>query len=149
MKNSILVQKFIEQIWNNRAFEMLDSFLHPSFKDYSLLPLLPPDREGTKTWIITTGQSFEHKTTIEDQVTEENQCMVRIRMNLKHIGTWRGIESTGIELQTIGYRHFKIKDERIIEHWALLDGQAIENQLRDASHSCTLVTPRHVELPQQ
>lgn len=138
MENSILVQKFIEQIWNYQEFETLDSFLHPAFKDHSLLPMLSPDKEGTIKWIINTGISFEHHTTIEDQVTDVNQSMVRIKMKLKHIGPWRGIEPTGIEFYTIGYRHFKIKDERIIEHWALIDGQAIENQLKEAAEGCKI-----------
>ena len=138
MKNSVLVQKFIEQIWNKRSFEMLDDFLHPEFKDHSLLPVLSPDKEGLKKWIIATGISFEHETIIEEQVTEGDQIMLRIKMKLKHIGVWRGIEPTGIELYTTGYRHFKIKDDRIIEHWALVDGETIQNQLKEASHGCKI-----------
>lgn len=138
MDNSILVQKFIDQIWNNKALHELDNFLHPHFKDHSLPPMLPTDGEGTKKWIINTGLSFEHQTIIEDQVTEGDQCIVKIRMNLKHTGIWRGIEPTGVELHTTGYRHFKIKDERIIEHWALIDAQNIENQLKAATNGCKI-----------
>jgi predicted SnoaL-like aldol condensation-catalyzing enzyme len=138
MKNSVLAQQFIEQIWNKRSFEMLDDFLHPAFKDHSLLPVLSPDKEGLKKWITATGIAFEHETVIEDHVAEDDQIMLRIKMKLKHIGVWRGIEPTGIELYTNGYRHFKIKDERIIEHWALIDGETIENQLKEASHGCTI-----------
>jgi predicted ester cyclase len=64
---------------------------------------------------------------------------MKIKMRLKHIGPWRDIAPTGIELHVIGYRHFKIKDGRIIEHWALIDGQAIENQLKKAAHGCNIV----------
>jgi predicted ester cyclase len=138
MKNSILAQQFIEQIWNKRSFEKLDNFLHPAFKDHSLLPILSPDKEGLKKWINATGISFEHETVIEDHVTEGDQIMLRIKMKLKHIGVWRGIEPTGIELYTTGYRHFKIKDERIIEHWALIDGETIVNQLKETSHVCKI-----------
>jgi predicted ester cyclase len=138
MENSILVQNFIDQIWNHQAFEKLDSFLHPAFRDHSLLPVLSPDKEGTMKWIINTGISFEHHTTIEDQVTDANQSMVSIKMKLKHIGPWRGFEPTGVELHATGYRHFKMKDGKIIEHWALIDGQAIENQLKEASQGCKI-----------
>lgn len=138
MENSNLVQTFIEQIWNNQAFEKLEKFLHPDFKDHSLIPTLSPDKEGTKQWIIATGLSFHHHTIIEGQVTQGDQSMVKIRMKLKHIGIWRGIEPTGLEIYTTGYRHFKIKDKKIIDHWALVDGQAIENQLKQASHGCKI-----------
>lgn len=138
MENAILVQDFINQVWNNKAFDKLDSFLHADFKDYSLPPMLPTDKEGTKKWIINTGVSFEHNTAIEAQVTEGDNSIVKIRMNLKHIGVWRDLEPTGIDLHTIGYRYFKFKNGKIIEHWALIDGQAIENQLKDASHGCKI-----------
>jgi len=138
MENSILVQDFIDQIWNKKAFEKLDQFLHTDFKDYSLPPKFRTDKEGTKEWIINTGISFEHHTIIEAQVTEGDNSIIKIRMNLKHIGVWRDIEPTGIDLHTIGYRHFKIKDGKIIKHWALIDGQAIENHIKDASHGCKI-----------
>ena len=139
MDNSILVQKFIDQIWNNKSLEDLEIFLHPLFKDHSLPQMLSPDKEGTKKWIITTGLSFEHQTIIEDQVSEGDQCIVKIRMNLKHTGIWRGIEPTGVELHTTGYRQFKMKEGRIIEHWALIDGQNIENQLKATTKECKIV----------
>jgi len=138
MENSFSVDNFIEQIWNKRSFELLEQFLHPEFKDHSLSPILSPDKEGLKKWINATSRSFEHETVIEDQVKEGDQIMVRIKMKLKHIGVWRGFEPTGIELYTIGYRHFKIKNDRIIEHWALIDGETIAKQLKEASNGCKI-----------
>jgi hypothetical protein len=82
MENSILVQNFITRIWNNREFDRLDNFLHPEFKDYGLPALFPPNKEGTKKWIIDTGLSFEHKTVIEDQVTQGEKSIIKIRMDL-------------------------------------------------------------------
>lgn len=138
MEHSTLVRTFIEQIWNRKAFELLDGFLHPDFKDHSLLPVLSRDKDGLVQWIKATGLSFEHHTSIEGQVTEGDQTMIRVRMKLKHIGLWRDIEPTGVELYTTGFRHFRLQDGRIIEHWALIDGQAIENQLKEASHGCKI-----------
>lgn len=136
MENSTLVKEFINQIWNNRRFEMLPEFLHPDFTDYSLPAALPPTQEGTKKWIINTGLAFEHTTLIEEQVTEGDKSIIKVRLNLKHVGLWRDIEPTGIDLYTIGYRYFKLQDGKIIAHSALIDGQHIENQLTSASHGC-------------
>ncbi len=138
MENSKLVAEFIEQIWNNRNFEKLTQFLHPEFRDYSLPPTMSKDVEGMKKWIIETGVSFQHKTTIEEQVTEGDKSIIKIRMDLKHIGLWRNIESTGIEIKTTGFRFYRIADGKIFEHWALIDGQTIENQLKGASHGCRI-----------
>ena len=69
-------------------------------------------------------------------VSEENKVIVKIMMKLKHIGVWRDIEPTGAEISTIGYRYFKLADNKIIEHWALIDGNAIGNQLKEIKHGC-------------
>lgn len=139
MDNSKIITAFIEQIWNNGDFEKLSEFMHPDFKDHSLPPSLSADTEGMKKWILGTGISFEHKTIIEDQITEGNKSVVKIKMKMRHIGRWRSFEPTGIELTTIGYRYYKLHDGKIIEHWALIDGQAIENQIQGASKKCKIV----------
>lgn len=136
MENSKLVKEFIEQIWNNRNFEIIDRFLHPEFKDHSLPPKFGNDKAGTIKWIIQTGNSFIHKTTIEDQVTEGAKSIIKISMDLKHIGKWREIEGTGTDIRTTGYRSFRFSDGNIIEHWGLIDGQSIENQIKLSKKGC-------------
>jgi hypothetical protein len=136
MDNATLVQQFIGRIWNNNAFDELDAFLHPDFKDHSLPPLFSPDRDGLKNWIVSTGISFEHRTFIEEQVTEGDKCITKIRMDLKHIGVWRDLEPTGKNVHAIGYRYFKLKEGKIIDHWALIDGMALENQIKDTALGC-------------
>jgi len=134
----LFVVEFINQIWNKRNFDVLGDFLHPDFKDHSLPPILSPDAEGMKKWILGTSMSFEHQTIIEDQVTEGDKSILKISMQLMHIGTWRGIEPTGKQLKIDGYRFYKLKDSKIVEHWALIDGQAIESQLRSGLHGCKI-----------
>ena len=145
MENSNIATSFIEQIWNHKHFDELDSKryrayyrAHPEFKDYSLPSSMVANKEGLKKWILATDMAFKHNTVIEDQITEGHKSVVRIIMNLKHIGTWRGIEATGKELSISGFRYFKIKEGKIIEHWALIDGESIENQLKSLPHGCEI-----------
>lgn len=137
-RNKIIVTEFIEAAWNNSQLDKMDEYLSADFKDHSLPPNLPADTHGTKLWIAGTGKSFEHKTHIEEIICEDDKVMLKIRMQLKHIGIWRGIEPTYFEIATIGYRYFKLADDKIVEHWALIDGNAIENQLRETSAGCKI-----------
>ena len=133
-----LVINFIGDIWNNNHFDKMDNYLHADFTDHSLPPGLSADKEGLRRWIADTGMSFEHRSIIEEQVTEANKSMIKLRLFLKHIGVWRTLQPTGIELSVVGYRYFKIREGKILEHWALFDGNAIENQLKDAAHGCKI-----------
>src|ERR1700710_1259299 len=136
--NKNLVVNFIDTIWNQGQFDEINNFIHPAFVDHSLPPAFPSNVEGLKLWITTTGKSFQHKSLIEEQVTEGNKSMIKFRMHLKHIGAWREIEPTGAEISAVGYRFFRIDDGKIIEHWALVDGNSIENQLKASAHGCKI-----------
>src|ERR1700712_101425 len=135
-ENKALVTNFIEGIWNQKQFEKIDNYISTDFIDHSLPPTLPANKEGMKVWIIGTGKSFEHKTIIDDMVCEDNKVMLKIRMQMRHIGVWRDIEATHLEISTVGYRYYKLADGKILEHWALIDGNSIENQLKEASKGC-------------
>lgn len=43
------------------------------------------------------------------------------------MGVWLCIEPTGIKLYTNGFGQYRINDGGIIENWALVDGDTIEN----------------------
>jgi predicted ester cyclase len=129
-----IVKQFIEQVWNARQLDLLKKFIHKDYRDYSLPPTLSPDLTGLTNWIVATGNSFEHRTFIEDQVTEQDESIIRIKMELTHIGLWRDIEPTERLVVTEGYRFFRIFQGKIIEHRAQINGTAIESQLRQLDH---------------
>ena len=136
--NKLIVTKFIEEVWNQNQLEKIDDYIATNFIDHSLPPNLPANKEGMKQWIIATGKSFEHQTMIDAIVCEDHKVMVKINMLLKHIGVWRNIEPTHLEIAAVGYRYYKISGGRIIEHWSLLDGNSIENQLTACQHGCKI-----------
>jgi predicted ester cyclase len=103
-----------------------------------LPPNLPASIEGLKSWIMATGKSFEHKTVIEAIVAEDDKVMVKIKMQMKYIGIWRNIKPTLAEIPTMGYRYYKLSENKTIEHWALIDGNAIEHQLKDVANGCKM-----------
>jgi predicted SnoaL-like aldol condensation-catalyzing enzyme len=141
MKETIhkkLIKNYIENIWNQEKFEDILVYTHPDFIDHSLPKQLPPNTEGLVLWIMGTSKSFRHKTLIEDMVCEDDKVMIKIRMQMTHIGVWRTIAPTQKEISTVGYRHFRLQNGRIMEHWALIDGAAIENQLKEASIGCKI-----------
>ncbi|MEP1489292.1 MAG: ester cyclase [Algibacter sp.] len=127
--NKSIVIDFIEQIWNLNHFEKIDNYISNNFIDHSLPSTLTANKEGMKNWIIGTGKSFEHKTIIDTIVCEKNNVILKIKMKLKHIGIWRGIAPTDLDITIDGYRCYKLENKKIVAHWALIDGNGIQNQL--------------------
>ncbi len=134
--NAALISAFIDNIWNKQHFHLLHQYLHPSFTDHSLPPGMPTNGHGLQQWIEATGRSFDHKTAITELIIEDARAVALIEMHLTHTGQWRGLEASGTDVVTTGYRYFKLQDGRIIEHRALIDGQTIENQIKSVAHGC-------------
>ncbi|WP_142684129.1 ester cyclase [Chitinophaga polysaccharea] len=123
------ITHYINTIWNLGDTSRLEQFLHPDYVDHSLPPGLPPDSTGLKQWIALAHASFQPQTIINEQVAEPGTCMIRITMHMKHAGTWREIPPTGLTVSIPGYRCFRLQDNRIIEHRALIDGNTLEKKL--------------------
>lgn len=136
--NKTIVTNYVAHIWNQQQFQRIGEFLHASFTDHSLPAALPTGKEGVIQWIEGTSRSFDHTTFIDEMVCEGNKVMIKIRMQLTHTGTWREIPATGITIFATGYRYFELQDEKITGHWGLVDGNAIEQQLKASSHGCKI-----------
>ncbi|MBI1222872.1 MAG: hypothetical protein GC180_09740 [Bacteroidetes bacterium] len=136
MNTKQFVADFIQEIWNQQNLDRLDHFVCPDFIDHSLPPAMRNDADGLKVWVRATGKAFEHETHIEDMVCEEDKVVVKLKMNLRHIGEWRGIPASEKELVSPGFRMFRLADGKIAEHWALIDGEVIEKTLREEGHHC-------------
>ena len=128
IKYCTLIPK-IEEVWNKQNLEAVDEFLAENYIDHSL----PPEfkgREGVKEWIKTVSTFFDEQTIIEDQVTEADRSILRLTMRLTHQAEWRGIPATGKQVEIKGYRAYRLEGDKIVEHWALIDGDSLERQLR-------------------
>ncbi len=133
-----LIIGFIETIWNEQQFKKIDDFLSSDFTDFSLPEALPTTKEGTLMWIENTGKSFKHHTTIDVIVAEGDMAIAKILFTATHIGEWRGIPATGIQFSSVGYRTFRVENNKITAHWGHIDATAIHNQLTHAAEGCKI-----------
>ena len=104
-------------------------FLAENYVDHSL----PPEfegREGVKQWVKAVSTYFDEQTIIEDQVAEADKTILRLTMRLTHRAEWRGIPATGKQVEIKGYRAYRLEGDKIVEHWALIDGDSLERRLR-------------------
>lgn len=137
--NKTLISEFIRQVWNERKLELLDRFIHADYRDHSFIPSVPGNKEGLVQWIGAVSASFDHQTVIESLVAENDMVAAHILFRVKQVGRWRNVEPSGKAAEVKGFRHFRMKDGKIMEHWALLDGEALQTALTNTTHGCTVV----------
>ena len=136
--NTEIVSSFISTIWNAKVLDRIHEFISEDYLDHSFLPAVPPTRAGLKTWIENTSLAFDHHTTIESSIAKDYHVALRITFEAKHIGKWRNIEATGRSVSVKGFRFFRLREKKIIEHWALIDGESLQTALTDQYHGCEI-----------
>ncbi len=65
---------------------------------------------------------------IEDEIVEGDKVVARLRMHGRHIGEFLGRPATGKEFATKQIHIWRVKGDKVIEHWSVRDdlGQALE-----------------------
>src|SRR4051812_37481562 len=129
-ETAAVVRGFIEEFWNGPNPEAADRYLAEDFLDHDNRT----DLQGTdamRQWLIQTTRSFDHQTIIEDQVTEGDRSIIRLTFKVVQRGEFRGVLTPGKSAETKGYREFRVRDGKIVEHWGILDGNALVEQLKE------------------
>jgi predicted ester cyclase len=67
--------------------------------------------------------------TLEDFVAEGEKVLVRLRVKGTHTGAFGDMAATGRKIDIGVLDLFQIRDNRLIEHWALLDNLGMLKQL--------------------
>lgn len=69
------------------------------------------------------------KLPIDDFVAEGEKVLVRLTIHATHTGPFGDLRATGRKIEVAVLDLFQIRDNQLIEHWALLDNLGMMKQL--------------------
>jgi steroid delta-isomerase-like uncharacterized protein len=130
-ENKALVRRYLEAIDNNDAgnWDVPDELLAPDFVSHGGLPPgISPGREGVKDAAEIFRRATPGRHVILDQIAEGDRVVTRIRGQGQHTGDHLGIPAAGNDVAVEGVAIHRIRDGKIIEHWALVDMAAFFRQ---------------------
>lgn len=117
-ENRRLIERFIEEFWNQGHLEILDEIIARDCIAWDQ-PLGP---EGFKQVFVTVRNAFpDLHFRIEDMVTEHDKVSVRFVEQGTHQGEWFGIPATGNTINVPGIAIFRIADGKIVHQWSYND----------------------------
>jgi predicted ester cyclase len=125
-----LVRGFIEEFWNAQNPAVAERYLAADFVDHDNATALA-GRPAMQEWLARTSATFDHRTVIEDQVTEGDRSILRLTFKVVQRGEFRGVLAAGKTAEARGYRAFRVRGGKIVEHWGFLDGNALVEQLKN------------------
>ena len=122
--NKEIIRKYfkaIDEEGKRGNAEILNEFLAEDFIEHDPAPGIPPTRDGWKQLFKMFAESTPGYHVINDLIAEDDKVVAHITAYGKHVGTIFGIPATNKEFSMKGIVIWRLKNGKIIEHWAQND----------------------------
>jgi len=122
--NKEIIRKYfkaIDEEGKTANAEILNDFLSEDFIEHDPAPGIPPTRDGWKQLFKMFAESTPGYHVINDLIAEDDKVVAHITAYGKHVGTIFGIPATNKEFSMKGIVIWRLKNGKIIEHWAQND----------------------------
>jgi steroid delta-isomerase-like uncharacterized protein len=120
--NKAIVRRFIEEVQNNKDWEVYDELNDPDFVNLSAPPGVAPDRESGKQYLQAFAAGYpDARFTVDDMIAEGDRVATKKTFSGTNTGEFMGMRATG-KTVTIQYVDIlRIREGRITEHWNCID----------------------------
>ena len=117
-----IVTAFRKRAFIARDFDAIEETVTEDFVDHFAPPWDPPGAAGVRQRFGQAANSF-HTLQVEivNSMSKGNYLMQAIRIHLRHVGEFMGIEPTGKEIAIGGFDMFEIRGNKIAGHWGTYD----------------------------
>jgi predicted ester cyclase len=131
-ENKELIRRYVQAIDDNDSsdWSVLDQFIAEDFVAHTPpLPGVSLDREGMKqaAEMFRLGTPGRHEVVM--QVAEGDLVVSHILGEGVHSGELFGIPATNNKVETEGIAIHRIRDGKIVEYWAVVDGVRVLQQM--------------------
>lgn len=127
--NKQITRRLLKELFEDGNMDAADELVDPQFINHEAPPGSPQGPEGLKqtvTWL--RGLWGPMRADIEDEIAEGDKVVARVRMHGRHIGEFLGRPATGKEFATKQIHIWRVKGDKVTEHWSVRDdlGQALQ-----------------------
>ncbi len=129
-QNKALVQRFLDQVYNNAQPEVIDELIADDYIDHSAPPDQAPGAAGTRQIYDVFRTAFpDLRVEIHDLVAEGDLVVVRTTMTGTSRGPLMGAQPTGKLVQIASIVIVRLHDGRFVERWEQMDHLGLMLQL--------------------
>jgi ketosteroid isomerase-like protein len=113
---------------------VIDETLSEDFVEHEEFPGLPPTKAGVRLLFQGLIAAFDGPTIVaEDVIAEGDKVLARARLTGTHVGEFLGIPASGNKVDIALWDLLLVKDGKFVEHWGLLDGATLMQQITGAA----------------
>jgi predicted ester cyclase len=130
--NKRLVRAYIETAINKRQPDAVEYYLATDFVEHN--PRLPPGLAGKKQFIASLLAGFsDYHGEVQEMLAESDKIVTRTRWTGTQDGPFLGRPATGNKVDFTTADFFRIENDRIVEHWDVVDTPARNRKFADSS----------------
>jgi predicted ester cyclase len=129
-ENKAVIRQFIEQVFNQRNVDAVDTYMTADYVDHVIPAGIPPTREGFKQFIGMFLAAFpDFHYTIEDEVAEGDKVVSRLSARGTQQGELLGMPATGKHASWSEIHIGRLAGGQLVEHWGSIDQLGMLQQL--------------------
>jgi predicted ester cyclase len=125
--NKALVQRFFEEVINQRNLTALDQFVSPTAVNHTVPSGLPKDPSQLLSLHLNAFPDV--KATVVDLLADGDKVVAMVSYRGTQQGAFRSISPTGKPITVMGINIFRIVNGKMEEHWGLADRLSALQQL--------------------
>jgi steroid delta-isomerase-like uncharacterized protein len=128
-QNKMLVQRFIEEVWNQGRFTLIDELIASDHLDHQ--PGTDANGpEGERQYVAMLRAAFpDIHFTVEDQIAEGDKVVTRWTARATHTGEFQGLAPTGRQGVVTGIWIDRVANGKFVESWSIFDELGMLQQL--------------------
>ena len=116
-----LVRRLTDEVFIGGDTGVIDELVAEDFVDNDPVPGLSPDREGLRQLASMVG-AFSDRKMSKDTYYQDGDIVVEDwLMTGRHTGDFLGVPPQGNEVTMRGIELWRVRDDKIIEHWGVVD----------------------------
>jgi steroid delta-isomerase-like uncharacterized protein len=119
--NKALARRVFEEVLNERKLALLDRLAARDYVEHNPLPGQRTGLEGIRDRYTMVLNAFDPHFTVEDVIAEGDKVVLRWTQSGTHIGEFLGMPATGKSFRIPGIEIWRIADDRLVEHWDVVD----------------------------
>jgi len=129
--NRDICRRFFEEVVSQGDLRVVDEICAPDYRLHATLSGPEAiDRQGLKELVASWRSSFpDGRITVEDMVAEGDLVAARMLERGTHVGEFRGVSPTGRPVAYGSMTFLRVVDDRITDHWGLLDMPSLLEQI--------------------
>ena len=129
VENKRLIRRYYEEVLNQGKLGVLDEIARPDHVEHNPLPGQTQGVEGLKQRVGVIKTAFNPRFTVEHVIAEGDKVAVMWSNRGTHLVEWFGVAPTGRTVEIQGIDIHLIRDDRMAEHWDVVDMLAILFQI--------------------